>query len=67
MSNVVKLIEILAESPNGWDDAAKQAVAEASKSLREIKSLYVKEMSAEVDNGQIVNYRLNAKVSFKLE
>jgi len=39
----------------------------AGKTLRNIRSLYIKEFTAEVDNGKISNYRINAKVSFDLE
>lgn len=64
---VVKVIEILAESNKSWDDAAQVALKEAAKSVRNIKSIYVKDMQAIVENGQIVRYRINAKVSFLLE
>ncbi|MFM0511695.1 dodecin family protein [Paraburkholderia sp. RL17-373-BIF-A] len=67
MSDVVKVIEILAESPKSWEDAATKAVSVAQKSLRDVRSLYIKDMSAEVDNGKIVNYRITAKLTFKLE
>lgn len=67
MSNVVKVIEILSESPKSWEDAATRAVKVAQKSLRDVKSVYIKEFSAEVNNGKIVNYRITAKLSFKLE
>lgn len=43
------------------------AVKEAQKSLRDVKSIYIKDLSAEVDNGKIVNFRITAKLSFKLE
>jgi hypothetical protein len=64
---VVKVIEILAESNKSWDDAAHVALKEAAKSVRNIQSIYVKEMQAIVENEQIVSYRINAKVSFLLE
>jgi len=67
MAKVVKVIEILAQSPTSWEDAAQAAVTEASKKLRNIRSIYLKEMTAEVENGKISNYRVNAKVSFDLE
>lgn len=67
MSDVVKVIEILAESPKSWEDAATKAVSVAQKSLRDVRSLYIKDMSAEVDHGKIVNYRITAKLTFKLE
>ncbi|MBU6491699.1 MAG: dodecin domain-containing protein [Burkholderiales bacterium] len=67
MSQIVKVVEIMTESPKSWEDAAQKAVDKASKSLRGIRSLYIQDMSAEVDKGKIVNYRINAKVTFKLE
>ncbi len=67
MSNVLKIIEILAESPKSWEDAAAQAVVKANESIRGIKSVYIKEFEAQVDNNKIVNYRINAKVAFLLD
>ncbi len=67
MAAMVKVIEVLAQSEKSWDDAAKVALAEASKSLRGIQSIYVKDMQAVVENDQIVMYRINAKISFSLE
>ena len=61
---IVKVIEVLAQSNKGWEDAALQAVQDASKSVRNIQSLYVKEFQAIVENNRITNYRINAKISF---
>ena len=65
--SVVKVIEVIAESKKSWDDAAKNALKEASKSIKNIKSIYVENMEAKVDNGKIVKYRSNAKISFLLK
>jgi flavin-binding protein dodecin len=62
--SVVKVIEILAESPQGWEAAAQVALDEAARSVRNIKSIYIKDFQAIVEDDQIVNYRVNAKVSF---
>jgi dodecin len=67
MAAMVKVIEVLAQSETSWDDAAKVALAEASKTLRGIQSIYVKDMQAIVKDNRIVQYRLNAKISFLLE
>lgn len=67
MAKVVKVIELLSESPRSWEDAAQSAIKEASKTLRNIRSLYVKEMTAAVENGRITSYRLNSKVTLELE
>ncbi|RRS30068.1 MAG: hypothetical protein P794_08960 [Epsilonproteobacteria bacterium (ex Lamellibrachia satsuma)] len=64
MSKVVKVIEVLAQSEKSWEDAAASAVKAASKSVDNIKSIYIVDMSAEVKNNKIVNYRINAKISF---
>ncbi len=64
---VLKVIEILAESDKSWEDATKRAVADASKTVRGIKSIYVKNLEATVEDGQIKSYRINAKISFAIE
>ena len=61
---VAKVIEILAESDVGWEDAARKAVEEASETVRNIKHLWVEGMQAEVEGDTIVNYRLTAKITF---
>ncbi len=67
MAAMVKVIEVLAQSEKSWDDAAQVALTEASKSLRGIQSIYVKDMQAVVENDKIVQYRITAKVSFTVE
>ncbi|MEQ9441069.1 MAG: dodecin family protein [Cyclobacteriaceae bacterium] len=64
---VLKVIELLASSPSGWEDATKQGIQEASKSLKNIRSAYVKEHSVTVNNNQITQYRVNLKVTFEVE
>ena len=64
---VVKVIELLGESEQGWEDAAQQVVAEATRTPNGVTSLYIKELQATVENDRVKNYRVNAKVSFVLE
>jgi dodecin len=64
---MLKVIEVLAESKKGWDDAAQVAVTTAAKSVRHIRSINVKNLQATVDKGKITNYRINAKITFQLE
>jgi hypothetical protein len=61
-----KVIEVLSESGKGWEDAAEKAVEDAGKTVKNIRSLYVKELSATVKNGKISKYRVNAKITFEL-
>jgi flavin-binding protein dodecin len=64
---IVKVIEVLAESDQSWEDATQRAVSEAAKSVRNIRSVYVKEMQAMVEGEKIRQFRVNAKISFVLE
>ena len=66
--SIVKVIEVIATSKKGWDDAAQIAVTEAGKTVKNIKQIYVENMTATVDGkGKIAEYRLNAKISFVVE
>jgi len=64
---VVKVIELLGESKESWEDATRQVVTEATKTLRGVTSVYVKEFQATVENDQVKNLRVTAKVSFLIE
>ncbi|MBP8903085.1 MAG: dodecin domain-containing protein [Paludibacteraceae bacterium] len=64
--SVLKVIEVLASSDSGWEDAAKNAVKAASKSLKAIRSVYIQEQSAVVEDGEIKEYRINAKIAFEV-
>ena len=65
---VIKVIEILASSDESWEDAAKKGISEASKTLKHIRSAYIKEQSATVnEDGKITHYRVNMKLSFEIK
>jgi flavin-binding protein dodecin len=64
---VVKVIELVGVSQSSWSDAAKKAVEEASRTLRGITGIEVIESSAQVENGQITQYRVNCKIAFPIE
>jgi flavin-binding protein dodecin len=67
MAKIVKVIEVMSESANSWEEAAQNVVSEASKTLRNIRSVYIKEFTAAVENGKVTSYRVNAKVTFEME
>jgi flavin-binding protein dodecin len=67
MKRIVKVIEVIASSEKSFSDAAQNAVKEASKTVNNIRSVYIKEMNANVQNNLIVSYAVNAKISFELE
>ena len=63
----MKVIEVIASSDKSFDAAAQNAVDEAAKSVKNIDSVYIKEMNANVENNRIVSYAVNAKISFTVE
>lgn len=63
---ILKVIEILASSEVGWEDAAKKAVKIASKTVKGIRSVYVQEQSATVVDGEIKEFRVNVKITFEV-
>jgi flavin-binding protein dodecin len=63
---VLKVIELLASSDKSWEDATKNAVDMASKTVKGIKSVYVQDFSTVVKGDKIVEFRVNAKVTFEI-
>jgi dodecin len=64
--SLVKVIEVLAQSDKSWEDAAQTAVKTASKTIKNIKSIYIENFEAKVENGKITKYRVNGKLTFAL-
>jgi hypothetical protein len=64
---IVKVIEVISESSVSWEDAAQNAVKEAAKTIKNIKSVYIKEFKAAVDGNEITKYLVIAKISFGVE
>jgi len=64
---VVKVVELLSESEDSWEDAAREAVARAGQTLRNIRSVYIKEFEAVVEGTEVTRFRVNCKVSFVLD
>lgn len=64
---VVKIIELIGVSSKDWQDAVVNAVREASKTIRNIRGVRVKSCTGKVEDGKIVEYRANVKISFVVE
>jgi flavin-binding protein dodecin len=62
--SVLKVIEILGNSNKSFEDAVQNIVNEASKSVKDIKSVYLKDMQVTVKDNKVQEYRVNAKVTF---
>ena len=65
--SVLKVIEIMGDSDKSWEDAAKEAVTEASKTVHAIKSVWIQDHSASVEDGKIKRYRVTCKITFEVE
>jgi dodecin len=65
--NVARVTEISARSDTSFEDAVKVGLARANETLRGVKSAWIKEQSVDVENGKIVDFRVNMLVTFVLE
>ena len=65
--SVVKVIELIGCSSVSWEEAVKSALAEAAKTIQNIKSIYVKAVSANVENNKICEYKAIVKISFVVD
>jgi len=63
---VLKVIEIMASSDKSWEDATTLAVKTAGKTVKEIRSVYVQDISAVVKNNKISEFRVNVKITFEV-
>lgn len=64
---VVIIRELVGTSPRSWSDAARQAVATASRTVRNIREIEVVKSTARVENGEITEYRVELKLFFEYE
>lgn len=64
---VMKVVEIMANSSQSWEDAVKNAVKTAAKSIKNIKSVYVKDQTANVEGEKITDYRVIVKITFQVD
>ena len=65
--SVYKVIELVGTSSESWEKAAANAVARASKSLRELRIAEVVQLDMQLEDGKVITYRAKVKVSFKYE
>ncbi len=65
--SVVKVLELVGESKTSWEDAAKNAVFEAARTVHGITGVEVYNWTANVEGGQVVEYKANVKVAFQVE
>lgn len=63
---IMKVIEIMAESPKSWEDATRIGIKKASESVKGVASAYVNEQSVTVKDGDVEHFRVNLKLTFKV-
>jgi flavin-binding protein dodecin len=63
--SVYKVIELVGTSPNSWEEAAKNAVETAGKSLKELRIAEIKELDLKIEDGKVTAYRARVNISFK--
>jgi dodecin len=64
---VLKVIEVLANSSQSWEDATRNAIKEASKSVKNIRSAYINEQTCVIDDNNITQFRVNVKITFEVK
>ena len=64
---IVKMVELSSQSPDSWEDATRQAVERAAQTLHNIRSVWVKEFEAVVENEQVTQFRVILKIAFQLD
>ena len=65
--SVARVTEISAISEQGFEDAVRQAIARATKTLRNVEGAWVKDMNVMIEDGNITGYKVNPEVTFVLE
>ncbi|MEX0272759.1 MAG: dodecin family protein [Flavobacteriaceae bacterium] len=65
--SVLKVIEVLSNSDKSWEDATKRAVAQAAKSVKNIRSVYIQDQSAIVKDDKVTEFRVNVKITFEVK
>lgn len=65
--SVARVTEISATSPSSFDDAVRKGIERAAKTLRNVKSAWVKDMNVMIDNGRITAFKVNLAVTFILD
>ena len=66
MSTIKKVIEVLASSEKSFEDAVQRALADASTTVKGIRSIYIKDQSCRVRDNKIAEYRITAKITFDI-
>ncbi|MGY0407873.1 MAG: dodecin family protein [Polaribacter sp.] len=64
---IMKVIEVLSNSEKSWEEATKKAVKQASKSVKNIRSVFVQSQSAVINGDNVIEFRVNLKITFEVK
>ena len=64
---VYRITEVIGTSSNSWEDAARNAVATASSSLRDLRIAEIEKLDVKIEEGKVVQFRARLALSFKYE
>ena len=67
MDSVYKVVELVGTSTESWEEAAKNAIAKASKSIRDLRIAEVSELDLQLEDDEVIAYRAKVKLSFKYQ
>lgn len=65
--SIYKVIELVGSSPKSWEEAAKRAVEEAGKTLKNLRIAEINKLDMRIEEGKVVSYRARVNISFKYE
>jgi flavin-binding protein dodecin len=65
--SVYKIVELVGSSPTSWEDAAKNAVETASKTLKDLRIAEIIQLDMKIENGKVTAYRAKVNISFKYQ
>lgn len=65
--SVLKVLEIMSSSEKSWEDATQKGIKKVSKTVKNVKSAWIKEQSVTVKDGGVTEYRVTMKLSFEVE
>jgi len=65
--SVYKIVELVGSSPTSWEDAAKNAVETAAKTLKDLRIAEITQMDMKIENGKVTAYRAKVNLSFKYQ
>jgi len=67
MPTTVKIVELVGESDKGWEDAVKNAIREASKTINGISGVEILNVTADVKDGEIIEYKADLQIAFPVQ